>query len=160
MRILGVDPGFGIVGFGVIEWTGREFEYVDSGVIRTHKGLPFGERLKEIDSDFAKLVSSYDPEVCALEKLYFARNTTTAMKVAEARGVLVLGASKAGLEIYEYTPLQIKMALTGNGRADKAAVKQMVLRICNMDKIPGPDDAVDAVAVALTHSHASPELIA
>jgi crossover junction endodeoxyribonuclease RuvC len=151
MRILGIDPGYGIIGFGVIDSHSRsDLEYVDSGAITTDKKAEFSARLNELYEDMVQVLDKYKPEIVVVERLFFAQNVTTAMMVAEARGVILLAAERFGAEIHEYTPLQIKMALTGDGKAKKSQVKDMVLKFLKVDKIPGPDDVLDALAVAIT----------
>jgi len=155
LRVLGIDPGFGIVGFGLVEQINSlrlDFNYLDSGAITTEPGLPFAIRLNEIYDDMMSLLTKFKPDIVVIEKLFFATNVTTAMKVAEARGVILLACQKHGCQIEEFTPLQIKLALTGDGKAKKAQVKQMVLKLLKVDKIPGPDDVVDALAIAMTYT--------
>lgn len=153
MRILGIDPGYGIVGFGVVDRiSSSKISYVGSGCIRTDAGLEFPARLDEIAQDLKVIIDQYKPDVCAIEQLFFAKNTTTALKVAEARGVIVQNAYKNGMQVFEYSPLQIKMALTSDGSAKKNQVKQMVEIFLNHKNIQGPDDTLDALAVAICHS--------
>jgi len=155
LRILGIDPGFGIVGFGLIQQDRlKKFrvKYLDSGAITTDLKADFPMRLEEIYNDMLLLLEQYNPDVVVIEKLFFAKNVTTAMKVAEARGVIILACQKKACMVQEFTPLQIKMAITGNGAAKKADVKQMVLKLLDVEKIPGPDDVIDALAVAMTYS--------
>lgn len=150
MRILGVDPGTGIMGFGVVE--GRvKHKMIDAGVIRTAVHQPEPERLEIIFDSLNEIVELTKPDVVSVEKLFFAKNVTTAMTVAQARGVVLLVAQKHKLPIFEYTPMQIKMSLTGYGKADKKQVQEMVRLLLNLKVIPKPDDAADALAAALTH---------
>lgn len=152
MRILGIDPGFGIIGFGVIDKSNSGLEVVDYGVITTPKEMPFNERLKVIYDSMNALLDRYKPDEVSIEELYFNKNITTGIKVAEARGIILLTFQQHKLPIFEYTPQDIKMALTGQGRATKHQMQFMVKTILRLTKIPRPDDAADAVAVALCHS--------
>lgn len=157
MKILGIDPGYGIVGYGIIYST-TFIETIDYGVVSTPKELSLPERLEVIYSSIESLILSYKPDVVAIEELFYFRNQTTVIPVAEARGVILLACRKNGVPIYEYTPLQIKQALTGVGRAEKQQVQFMVKSILGLDSIPKPDDAADALAVAICHSQINPLL--
>ena len=157
MRILGIDPGYGIVGYGIIE-TSVGVDVVDYGVISTPKELTLPERLEVIYSSIESLLISYKPDVVAVEELFYFKNQTTVIPVAEARGVILLACRKNNTPIFEYTPLQIKQALTGVGRAEKAQVQFMVKSILGLEKVPKPDDAADALAVAICHSQINPNL--
>jgi crossover junction endodeoxyribonuclease RuvC len=152
MRILGIDPGTGILGFGVIEADKGEAQLVDAGVIRTPAKEDDAVRLQTIFEEITDIIVQSKPTVMAVEKLFFAQNVTTAMTVAQARGVVLLAGQQAGLDIYEYTPLQIKQALTGYGRAEKHQIQEMVKVILKLKAIPRPDDCADALAAAITHS--------
>lgn len=152
MIILGIDPGLAIVGFGVIEKDKFKTNVIDYGVINTPKEDTLPIRLEKIYKGMCELIDHYKPEHVAIEELFFNTNTTTGIAVAEARGVILLACIHKGLKLYEYTPLQIKQALTGNGRAEKQQVQYMVKAILNLAKVPKPDDAADALAVALCHS--------
>ena len=152
MRILGIDPGTGILGFGVIEAEKGKAQLVDGGVIRTPVKEDDAVRLQTIFDEITDIIVQSKPEVMAVEKLFFAQNVTTAMTVAQARGVVLLAGQQAGLAIYEYTPLQIKQALTGYGRAEKKQIQEMVRVILKLKQIPKPDDCADALAAAITHS--------
>jgi len=152
MRILGIDPGTGILGFGVIDVSNGKTQLVDGGVIRTPVKEDDAVRLLTIYEELTDIIAATKPEVVSVEKLFFARNVTTAMTVAQARGVVLLCAQQAGLKIYEYTPMQIKQAITGYGKADKKQMQEMVRVILGLDSIPKPDDAADAIAAALTHA--------
>lgn len=153
MRILGIDPGTGILGFGVIDAEpGGKAKLIDGGVIRTPAHQPLDERLIEIYRHIASEIAKTKPTVMAIEKLFFAQNVTTAMSVSHARGVVMLAGKLAGLEIAEYTPLQIKQALTGYGRADKKQMQEMVRVILGLKEIPKPDDCADALATAICHA--------
>lgn len=151
MRILGIDPGTGIMGFGVID-ADRQPRLVDAGVIRTKVKQPEPERLLAIYEGLQEIVAAAKPQVVSVEKLFFARNVTTAMSVSQARGVVLLVAQQHGLPIFEYTPMQIKMALTGYGKADKKQVQEMVRVLLRLKDIPKPDDCADALAAALIHA--------
>ena len=151
MRILGIDPGTGILGFGVIDVDGGRPQLVTAGVIRTPAHTPLDERLEEIYDGLSEIIAETQPSMMSIEKLFFARNVTTAMSVSHARGVAMLAGRKARLSIHEYTPLQIKQTLTGYGKADKKQVQEMVRVQLNLKEIPKPDDAADAIAAAITH---------
>src|SRR3990167_2991373 len=152
-RILGIDPGTGLLGFGVIEVSkGGTLKLVDGGVIRTKVNQPLDERLIEIYRHLASVISKTRPQVMAIEKLFFAQNVTTAISVSHARGVAMLAGKLAGLEVAEYTPLQIKQSLTGYGRADKKQMQEMVRVILKLKEVPKPDDCADALATAICHS--------
>lgn len=156
MRILGIDPGTGILGFGVIDVQRGRPRLVDGGVIRTPAKQDDAIRLQTIFEEISDIIAQSKPSVMSVEKLYFAQNVTTAMTVAQARGVVLLAGQQAGLDIYEYTPLQIKQALTSYGRADKKQMQEMVRVILELDKVPTPDDCADALAAAITHSMTRP----
>ena len=149
MRILGIDPGTGITGFGVIEIDGHKHSMVDAGVIRTASDLDDAARLEIICDSVAKIIKDTKPDVVSIEKLFFARNVTTAMTVSQARGVIMLVAQQHKLPIYEYTPLQIKQAVTGYGKADKPQMQEMVRVLLKLKDIPKPDDCADALAAAI-----------
>lgn len=151
MRILGIDPGIAIVGYGLVDVERGNYTVVDYGVITTPKEENTPTRLCMIEKALIQLIEKYKPDSIALEELFFARNTTTAITVAEARGVLLLTATKYCGNLFEYTPLQIKQAITGYGRADKNQVQQMVKMMLKLASVPKPDDAADALAVAITH---------
>lgn len=152
MRILGIDPGTGILGFGVIESNKGKVQLVDAGVIRTPVHEDDAIRLQTIFDELTDIITTTKPTQMSVEKLFFARNVTTAMTVAQARGVVLLCGKQAGLEIAEYTPLQIKMAVTGYGKADKKQIQEMVRVILGLKEVPKPDDCADAIAAALTHA--------
>ncbi len=157
MRILGIDPGYAIVGFGIID-THRNNAVVDYGVIETPKEDSLPIRLQRIEESLRVLFERYKPDEVAVEELFFFHNQTTAIPVAEARGVIVLTSQKYCGRTFEYTPIQIKQALTGNGRADKKQMQFMVKSVLGLSSIPKPDDAADALAVALCHSQINPML--
>jgi crossover junction endodeoxyribonuclease RuvC len=152
MRILGIDPGTGILGFGVIDVKDGKVSLVDAGVIRTPVKEDDAVRLLTIYDELSQIITETKPQHASVEKLFFARNVTTAMTVSQARGVVLLCAMQAGLQIAEYTPMQIKQAVTGYGRADKQQIQEMVRVILQLKEIPKPDDAADALAAAITHS--------
>lgn len=152
MRILGVDPGTGILGFGVIEVEKTKTQLVDAGVIRTPIKEDDAVRLHNIYDELTDIIAETKPTIMSVEKLFFARNVTTAMTVAQARGVVLLCGKQSQLEIFEYTPMQIKMAITGYGKADKRQVQEMVRNVLKLNDILRPDDCADAVAAALTHA--------
>ncbi len=152
MKILGIDPGTAITGFGVIK-AGVKTEMIDAGVVRTPANQPLAERLQTIYKELTQLIGEYRPDQIAVEELYFAANVTTAISVSHARGVVMLCAAEAQVSnIGEYTPLQIKQALTGYGRAEKHQIQEMVRLVLNLNQPPKPDDAADALAVAICHS--------
>ena len=153
MRILGIDPGTGILGFGIIDTKpGGKAALVGGGVIKTPVKQSDSERLLTIYNELSSLIKEFKPQAMAVEKLFFAQNVTTAMSVSQARGVVLLCGEQNGLELHEYTPLQIKMALTGYGRAEKKQMQEMVKVILGLKAVPKPDDCADALAVAITHS--------
>lgn len=152
MVILGIDPGYATVGFGVIKTENGRNIVVDYGVITTSKTLPLTKRLEIIANGIEELIIKYNPDAFALEELFFQNNQKTAIAVAEARGVILLTAIKKLGEIYEYTPNQIKQAMTGYGKADKKQMQQVVKLFLGLKEIPKPDDAADALAIALTHA--------
>lgn len=152
MRIIGIDPGTGILGFGVIDAEQGKVQLVTAGVIKTPAHTPLPDRLSEIYNSLGEIIRETTPDVMAIEKLFFAQNVTTAISVAHARGVAMLTGKQAGLEINEYTPLQIKQTLTSYGRADKKQMQEMVRVQLNLKVVPKPDDAADALATAITCS--------
>lgn len=153
MRILGIDPGTAIIGYGVIELLYGQYRLIDYGCIRTPAHTPMPERLHLIYQAMGCLLEKYQPDEVAMEELFFNRNITTAITVAQARGVLLLAAAQKGQPIGEYTPLQVKQAISGYGRAEKKQVQYMVCRILNLLEAPKPDDAADALAVAICHGN-------
>jgi crossover junction endodeoxyribonuclease RuvC len=152
MRIIGIDPGTGILGFGVIDVVKGQPVLVDAGVIRTPVHEDDAVRLLTIFEELTDIIAQNKPSVMSVEKLFFARNVTTAMTVAQARGVVLLAGKQAGLTIREYTPLQIKQSITGYGNADKKQMQEMVRVILKLKQVPKPDDAADALAAAITGS--------
>ena len=152
MIILGIDPGLAIVGYGVIECIGNRYKPIDCGCITTDSKILFPNRLKIIYDEMLSLIDKYKPDDVAMEELFFNKNVKTAIKVGQARGVEILAAINKGLDVYEYTPLQIKQSVVGYGRAEKRQVQEMVKLLLNLKEIPKPDDAADALAVAICHS--------
>lgn len=155
MKILGIDPGFAILGYGVIELEGNHFTVCGYGAITTEVTMQMPDRLKQLYSNLMEVIDTYQPDVASIEELFFNKNTKTALLVGQARGVAILACANSGLEIYEYTPLQIKQGLTGYGRADKAQIQQMVKAILHLSEIPKPDDTADALAAAICHGHST-----
>jgi crossover junction endodeoxyribonuclease RuvC len=151
MRILGIDPGTGILGFGVVDSSAGAAKFVDAGVIRTPVNEADTIRLNTIFEEIVMIIKQAKPDVMSIEKLFFLRNVTTAMTVSQARGVVLLAAVQNKLPVFEYTPLQIKQAVTGYGRADKQQVQEMVKVLLGLKYLPQPDDAADALAAAITH---------
>lgn len=151
MRIIGIDPGTGILGFGVIEVVNNRSKLVTAGVVKTPAHTPLDQRLEEIFHGLNQIIAETKPDVMSIEKLFFAQNITTAISVSHARGVAMLCGRLADLPIVEYTPLQIKQTLTGYGRADKKQIQEMVRLHLNLKVVPKPDDAADALAAAITH---------
>lgn len=160
MIILGVDPGLAIVGWGVIEYSNNRFRTIDYGSVQTPAGMPTERRLVEIHRGMRELISRYKPECMAVEELFFNTNITTGIRVSQARGVILLSAAEAGVEIAEYTPLQVKQAVVGYGRADKHQVITMVTRLLGLREPPRPDDTADALAIAICHAHCGGSRIA
>ncbi|MNO38173.1 Crossover junction endodeoxyribonuclease RuvC [compost metagenome] len=153
MRILGIDPGIAIVGFGFIDKQGSKCVPVQYGCIQTEAHTPEEERLLHVYEGIVQLIDKYKPDAVALEKLFFNRNVTTAMTVSQARGVMVLAATQKGLPIAEYTPMQVKQAVVGYGKAEKKQVQEMTRMFLKLQAIPKPDDVADALAVAICHAH-------
>ena len=151
MIILGIDPGIAIVGYSIVECNGNKFRAIDYGCIKTESNLLFPDRIKIIYDRLIEIIEKYKPDDLAVEELFFNKNVKTAIKVGQARGVEILAAVNQGLEIYEYTPLQIKQAVVGYGRADKNQVQEMVKILLNLKEKPKPDDVADALAVAICH---------
>ncbi|MCF6092745.1 crossover junction endodeoxyribonuclease RuvC [Microaerobacter geothermalis] len=155
MRILGIDPGVAIVGFGIVEKKGSQLKPVQYGSIQTASDLHMAARLKQIYGATLELIEEYQPACLAIEKLFFNRNVTTAITVGQARGVLLLAAEQKRLSISEYTPLQVKMSVVGYGQAEKRQIQEMVRVLLKLKEIPKPDDVADALAIAITHAHSS-----
>lgn len=152
MRILGIDPGTGILGFGIIDVEANDLTLVDAGVIKTPVHQADSDRLETIFNELTEIISESKPTVMAVEKLFFAQNVTTAMSVSQARGVVLLLGKQHKMELHEYTPQQIKQALTGYGKAEKAQIQEMVRTVLKLKAVPKPDDAADALACAITCS--------
>ena len=157
MKILGIDPGLGIVGYSILE--GDNLKLLHSGSIQTSKDKSESARLLEIFEDMYEIVERYKPDVCAIEKLFFFRNRTTVMPVAHARGVILTVLEKFQIPIYEYTPIEVKQVLTGYGRSDKKEVERMVKLALNTDNLPKLDDTVDSIAIAICHTRSFSNLI-
>ena len=149
MVIFGIDPGYAIVGCGVVRYENNDFRLLGYGAVTTDKDMPFNERLKKIYDDLTELLEKFKPDAVSIERLYFNTNQKTAIDVAQARGVIVLAVQNMGIPIYEYTPLQVKQAVVGYGRAEKMQVQKMVQIMLKLKSIPKPDDAADALAVAI-----------
>ena len=153
MRVLGIDPGYAIVGWGVVEYVGNRFAPVGFGAVITEKDTPFEQRLVEIYEGILDVCRRYKPEAISIEKLYYQHNQTTVIGVAEARGVILLAAAQYGIPVYEYTPMQIKQAVTGYGKAVKKQIQEMTRILLHLPEIPRPDDTADALAMAVAHCH-------
>ncbi|MDD3679131.1 MAG: crossover junction endodeoxyribonuclease RuvC [Patescibacteria group bacterium] len=153
MIILGIDPGTATTGYGIIQKNGQEIKIIDYGCILTPANLPLPDRLLIISKDLRRIIKKFKPDQVAVEELFFAANSKTAIAVGHARGVLLLESKRSNLATFEYTPLEVKVALTGYGRADKNQVQQMVKCLLSLSKIPKPDDAADALAVAICHAN-------
>ncbi len=155
LRILGLDPGIAIVGFGVIEAQRGQFHSLTYGAIRTEAGLPLSERLEIIYNDLNSLLDSLQPEAVAIEELFFNTNITTGISVAHGRGILLLACRQKSIPIFEYTPLQVKQSVVGYGRAEKKQVQEMTKQLLGLSAVPKPDDTADALAMAICHAHSS-----
>ncbi|MDO7977821.1 crossover junction endodeoxyribonuclease RuvC [Oceanotoga teriensis] len=153
MRILGIDPGYGRIGYGLLDKTGNKFKTVNYGVIYTDKELDLPSRLHQIQNSIYELVNKYEPDESSVEELFFFRNVTTAIQVGEARGVILVSLVEKNIPIYEYTPFQIKQAVTGYGRAEKGQIQRTLKLLLNLKKTPTPDDAADALAAAFCHGN-------
>ena len=156
MIVLGIDPGYARMGWGVVESQGSRLRLVAYGCLETRAGNPMWHRLRTLQLGIRDLMQIYHPDDVAFEELFFYQNVTTAMMVSAARGAAIIAAAESTENLYEYTPMQIKQAVTGTGKADKKAVQQMVKLLLNMDHIPTPDDAADAIACAIAHSNTGP----
>lgn len=153
IRILGIDPGYAIVGFGILDYDGVKFTPIEYGAVITEAGTPFPERLRAIHEDIEFIFDKFMPDCMAVEKLYFTSNQKTGIDVAQARGVTVLSSAKRNIPVYEYTPLQVKSSVVGYGKAEKHQVMEMTKNILGLAQIPKPDDAADALAIAICHGH-------
>jgi crossover junction endodeoxyribonuclease RuvC len=156
MRTLGIDPGMALLGWSIVDSKSSQPTLVDYGVLKTQAGESFTKRLTTIYSNLQKLIESFAPNVLAIETLYFVKNAKTLAQVGHVRGIILLAAGQANLEVYEYSPKQVKLALTGYGGAEKHQMQKMVQRLFGIDHIPQPDDAADAVAIALCHTQFIP----
>jgi crossover junction endodeoxyribonuclease RuvC len=153
LRILGIDPGYAIVGYGVLDYSANRFEVVGFGAITTGADMTFTKRLEVIYNDMCQIIDLYKPDEMGIEKLFFNTNQKTGIDVAQARGVTLLPAIQRGIPIYEYTPLQVKSSIVGYGRAEKKQVQEMTKSILRLKEVPKPDDTADAVAIAITHGY-------
>lgn len=153
MKILGIDPGYAILGYGIVEKKGNKFNALNYGAITTDSKMDMCDRLKSLYNELMEVIMENEPEVAAIEELFFNTNVKTAINVGQARGVAILACANSGLQIAEYTPLQIKQALVGYGRAEKTQVQAMVKTILNLKEVPKPDDTADALAAAVCHGH-------
>ena len=160
MRILGIDPGYGITGFGLIEAEKNQYKLLRCGAITTPAGMDFSARLEIIYEDMRQLLQTAKPDVVAIEELFFGQNVTTGIGVAQSRGVILLAIRQAGLEVYAYKPMQVKQSVVGYGNATKHQVQDMTRRLLHLEKMPKPDDAADAIAIALCHARSSTSLLA
>ena len=153
MRIIGIDPGYAIVGFGILEYNSAKFSVIDYGAVTTPADMDFNSRLLEIYNDVSYILDKFKPDYLAIERLYFTSNQKTAIDVAQARGIILLTARQRNIDIFEYTPLQVKQSVTGYGKAIKKQVQEMTTRILKLSEIPKPDDTADALAIAICHAH-------
>ncbi len=159
MRIIGIDPGYAIIGYGIVDYNANRFSVVDYGAVTTKAHTPFEQRLADIYKGLIQLIDTYKPDAMSIEKLFFNTNTTTAIDVAQARGVIVLSAAQAGLKIAQYTPLQVKQSVVGYGRAEKKQVQEMTRLMLGLKTVPKPDDTADALALAICHAHSAGSLL-
>ncbi len=159
MRIIGIDPGYAIIGYGIVDYNANHFTVVDYGAVTTKAHTPFEQRLSDIYKGLTQLIDTYKPDAMSIEKLFFNTNTTTAIDVAQARGVIVLSAAQAGLKIAQYTPLQVKQSVVGYGRAEKKQVQEMTRLMLGLKSVPKPDDTADALALAICHAHSAGSLL-
>jgi len=160
MRILGIDPGYGITGFGLIEASRGSSQLLQCGAITTPAGMDFSARLEIIYEDMRKLLEQAKPEAVAIEELFFGQNVTTGIGVAQSRGVILLAIRQAGLTVHSYKPMQVKQAVVGYGNATKHQVQDMTKRLLHLQQLPKPDDAADAIAIALCHARSNTSLLA
>ena len=160
MRILGIDPGYGIIGFGLVDCNRNQFQLLRCGAITTPAGMDFSARLEIIYEDMKQLLEVAKPDVVAIEELFFGQNVTTGIGVAQSRGVILLAIHQAGIPYYEYKPMQVKQAVVGYGNATKRQVQDMTKRLLHLQAMPKPDDAADAIAIALCHARSRTSLIA
>lgn len=155
MRILGIDPGYGITGYSIVDYIGNKFKLVTSGAVLTDSKMSFPLRLLKIYDELTMIINEYKPDAMSVEELFFNQNTKTAIMVAEARGVILIVGCKNDIPTYEYTPLQIKQAVVGYGRADKIQVQRMIKSILNVSNLPKLDDTTDSIAAAICHAHSA-----
>jgi crossover junction endodeoxyribonuclease RuvC len=155
MRILGIDPGYAILGYGVVDKDGNRYTLAECGILTTEAGRDMPGRLKDIYAGLMTLIAEFEPDVASVEELYFNTNAKTAIRVGEARGAAILACANSDLPIYEYTPLQIKQALSGYGRAEKQQIQEIVKSVLGLKEVPRPDDAADAVAAAICHGNSA-----
>ncbi len=153
MRILGIDPGYAILGYGIVDMKGNHFSVCGYGAVTTDSSMEMADRLKHLYTQIMNIIAEYEPDVVSIEELFFNTNAKTAILVGQARGVVILACANSGLEIREYTPLQIKQGLVGYGRAEKKQIQAMVKTILNLKEVPKPDDTADALAAAICHGH-------
>lgn len=156
MKIIGIDPGYAIVGYGVVSYNNMSFTTLDYGAITTDAGTEFNKRLLKIYNEFVQLLILHKPDAVSIEKLFFNNNQKTAIDVAQARGIFLLACEQYNVPCFEYTPLQVKQAVVGYGRAQKAQVMDMTKRLLKLSKVPKPDDTADALAIAICHAHSAP----
>ena len=160
MRILGIDPGYGITGFGIVDAQGHQLQLLQYGAITTPAGTDFPVRLQMIYNDMTQLLQMAKPDAVAIEELFFGQNVTTGIGVAQSRGVILLAIAQANIPIYQYKPMQVKQSVVGYGNATKHQVQDLTKRILHLQSIPKPDDAADAIAIALCHARSSTSLLA
>ena len=159
IRVIGIDPGYAIVGYGILDYQGGRFRTLDYGAITTEADMPFSRRLEHIHDRLSEILDAAKPDAMSVEKLFFTSNQKTAIDVAQARGVIQLCGVKRNIEIVEYTPLQVKMAVVGYGKADKNQMQQMTKTILGLSAVPKPDDTADALAIAICHAHTSGSVV-
>ena len=159
MIVLGIDPGYAIVGVGVVEYKNSHFSLVNYGAITTDAGVPFNRRLEIIYDELTEIIEKYKPDAMSVEKLFYNSNAKTVIDVSQARGVIMLAAQKTNTPVFEYTPLQVKQSVVGYGRAEKKQVQDMTKRILKLNEIPKPDDAADALAMAICHAHSGSSIL-
>jgi len=157
VRILGIDPGYAITGYGIVDYESNNFKMIEYGAITTEAKMKLPDRLLKLSTEIKELIEKYKPDMVAIEELFFNTNAKTAIYVSHGRGVCIANVAEAGIPIFEYTPLQVKQAVVGYGRADKNQVQQMVKLILNLLEIPKPDDAADGLAIAICHAHSYQE---
>ncbi len=154
MVVFGIDPGYALTGYGVVECKGNRFRMIACGVVSTKAGIPMDRRLLQIAEELEALIAEAKPDAVSIEELFFARNVTTAIGAAQARGVALATAARCGVPVFEYTPMQVKQAVCGYGKAEKRQVQEMVRILLTLPAIPKPDDAADALAIAICHANA------